>query len=307
MPHRIASSAARLSAFALLVLSVFSSAAPAQTNSGADSNQAAPFEVMTFNIRYLNNNDGQDVWANRSDTVISTISKADVVGLQEVVKDQLDAVKAGTEGFQWYGLGRDDGKTGGESAPIGFRRDRFKAIDQGTLWLSETPDVAGSKGWDAALPRTVTWMLLEDRANANRWYILNTHFDHRGSQARENSGKGIASLVDKKSGDVPVVVMGDFNATDDSQPLKNLRSGTVAPLRSARTQTITPASGPTGTWNGFKAIQDGRRIDHVLVTDQVQVLSHTTLDPKTPEGRFASDHLPIVVEVTLNAAAKPAK
>ncbi|MGB7326307.1 MAG: endonuclease/exonuclease/phosphatase family protein [Rubripirellula sp.] len=299
MLYRLALTVVRVSTVALLCLCVVASTAWGQpTAEPADSEQGG-FKVMTYNVRYLNKGDGLDVWGNRSETVIATITKADIVGLQESVLKQLNEVKAGTPEFHWFGVGRDDGKEGGEFAAVGFRRDRFKAVDQGTLWLSETPEIVGSKGWDAALPRTLTWVLLEDVSNSKQWYILNTHFDHRGSLARENSAKGIAQLVDRKAGKIPVVVMGDLNANVDSVPLKNLCSGSVVPLRDARDQSSAPATGPTGTFNGFKAIEDGRRIDHILVSDKVNVHSHQTLNPLTSQGRFASDHLPVMVEVSL--------
>ncbi|WP_246151299.1 endonuclease/exonuclease/phosphatase family protein [Rubripirellula reticaptiva] len=294
-------------AVVLLCLCVVAPTAWGQPGVELAKNEQSGIKVMTYNVRYLNKSDGPDVWANRRETVIATITEADIVGLQEPVLKQLDDIKAGAPELQWFGVGRDDGKDGGEFAAIGFRRDRFKAIDQGTLWLSETPEIVGSKGWDAALPRTLTWMLLEDLSNSKQWYILNTHFDHRGSLARENSGKGIAQLVDRKAGKIPVIVMGDLNASVDSVPLKNLRSGSVVPLRDARDQSSLPATGPTGTFNRFEAIEDGRRIDHIMVTDQVNVHSHQTLNPLTPAGRFASDHLPVMIEVSLATEADNAE
>ena len=254
--------------------------------------------VMTYNIRYLNDRDGEDVWANRHDVVIETIASADVVGLQEVVLDQLQAVEAGTPGWTWYGVGRDDGKVKGEFAPIGFRNARFKAIDQGTLWLSETPEVPGSRGWDAALPRTLTWVLLQAKSDQKRLLVINTHFDHRGEVAREQAGKLIAERVDSMAAQTPVIVMGDFNALPESKPLVAALSGSTVALDDSRVTSVTTAKGPAGTWNGFKEIDQSRRIDHVLVSDRVAVASYEVLDPKTASGRFASDHLPILVKIT---------
>ncbi len=258
-----------------------------------------PIHAMTYNIRYLNKSDGDDVWSNRRDAVIATIQKADLAGLQEVVLAQFEAIQAGTPEWDWYGVGRDDGKVGGEMAPIGFRKDRFSAIERGTFWLSESPETVGKPGWDAALPRTVTWMLLESKADSKRFYVFNTHFDHRGSIAREQSGKLLASRVDAMVGELPVIAMGDFNANQGSQPMLNAMSGSVVSLQDSRELSSEPAKGPTGTWNGFKEIVTGTRIDHILCNDRVRILSHEVLDPRTESGRFASDHLPVVVNLSV--------
>ena len=257
------------------------------------------FTAMTYNVRYLNTHDRQDLWSMRRSKVIETIASADVAGLQEVTVQQLHDIQEGTPEWTWYGVGRDDGKEGGEFAPIGYRHDRFEAMDHGTLWLSDTPTVVGSKGWDAALPRTMTWMVLRRKLDRAEFLIINSHFDHRGQNAREQSGRLVAAEVDQRATELPVIVMGDFNAMPDSAPLKALQSGEKVTLLDARDAVDGKPTGPTGTWNGFKAIQPDRRIDHVLVNDRVAVQEYRTLDPRTEAGRYASDHLPIAIRVDL--------
>ncbi|MCC9643899.1 endonuclease/exonuclease/phosphatase family protein [Rhodopirellula sp. JC740] len=255
------------------------------------------FIAMTYNVRYLNTHDREDLWSMRRAKVAETIEIADVVGLQEVTAEQLRDVQAATPDWSWYGLGRDDGKEGGEFAPVGYRHALFEAMDHGTLWLSDTPTEAGSKGWDAALPRTMTWMVLRRKVDRKEFLVINSHFDHRGSKAREESGRLIAKEVDQRAQGRPTIVMGDFNANPDSAPLRALQSGSEVALSDAREVSVTDPEGPTGTWNGFKAIQSDRRIDHMLVSDQVVVQRYRVLDPKTEAGRFASDHLPVAIHV----------
>nr|WP_199169771.1 endonuclease/exonuclease/phosphatase family protein [Rhodopirellula bahusiensis] len=260
---------------------------------------AESFAAMTYNVRYLNAHDREDLWSMRRSKVVETIASADVVGLQEVTVQQLHDIQEGTSDWTWYGVGRDDGKEGGEFAPIGYRHGRFEAMDHGTLWLSDTPTVAGSKGWDAALPRTMTWMVLRRKSDRAEFLVINSHFDHRGQRAREESGALVAAEVDQRAKNLPVIVMGDFNATTESAPLKAMRSGKSVSLLDARDTVEGKPTGPTGTWNGFKSIQPDRRIDHVLVDDRVIVQKYETLDPRTEAGRFASDHLPIAIQVDL--------
>ena len=100
--------------------------------------------VMSFNIRYDNPADGPDAWPLRKDWVAEIVREhADVAGLQEVRKGQLDDLKERLPGFEFYGVGRDDGKEAGEFVPVGWRKDRFTATDKGVFWLSETPDEVG--------------------------------------------------------------------------------------------------------------------------------------------------------------------
>ncbi len=274
--------------------------------SAADQN---PLRILSYNIRYQNKNDGQDIWANRQRTVAETLQQADVVGLQEVLGSQLSDLKSELKEFEFYGVGRDDGRDAGEMVPIGIRSQRYETIDKGTFWLSETPDKPGVKGWDAALPRIASWMKIADRQSKQHWLIVNTHFDHQGPKAREQSGKLLRQWIADHAGQTPVVLLGDFNARQTDAPLLALTKGdgvlTAPPLRIARDEAAQADKGPNSTWNGFKAIQDGQRIDHVLLFGAIRVESFATLDPRTPTGRFASDHLPIQATLT-TATADPA-
>lgn len=249
--------------------------------------------VATYNIRYANPNDGKDVWEHRKATVAKYLAGKDIVGLQEVTESQYDDLKAGLPQFATYGIGRDDGKSDGEHAPIFYRKDRFEAIDQGTFWLSETPQKAGTKGWDAALPRICTWMILRDRRNQKEFCVANTHFDHQGKIARTESAKLLADRVDELPEELPIVLMGDFNCLPDSEPYQSL----VGALADVRTKSASPPQGPNSTWNGFDAIIAQRIIDHVFVRN-FAVIAVQVDDPKTETKRFGSDHLP--VRVTLD-------
>ncbi|RMF42979.1 MAG: endonuclease/exonuclease/phosphatase family protein [Planctomycetota bacterium] len=262
---------------------------------------------MSYNIRYLNSQDGQDVWANRRETVVATIQQADLVGLQEVVAQQLQDIESGTQGagFDWYGVGREDGATAGEMTAVGWRSDRVRVLERGTFWLSPTPDVPGSRGWDAALPRIASWIRAQPIDGGPEFYFVNTHFDHRGSAARENSARLLRRWVTERAGRAPVIVTGDFNATEHDAPIRTLL-GDGSPLRDARKLSPLPDPGPNSTWNGFRQIVDGRRIDFIFVTDRVTVLEFRTLDPRTPDGRFGSDHLPVWARVRLlDSPAEP--
>lgn len=277
--------AARLSPAALLLVFACSAAAGAEDHA---------LRLMTYNIRYANAADGPDAWPHRRDVVAQTMLSADVVGLQEVTAEQLQDVKQRTAGFTWYGVGRDDGRSGGEHSPVGFRSERFELLESGTFWLSATPAQAGSRGWDAALPRIASWVRLRDRLGEAGLLVVNTHFDHRGAQARVQSARLIQDQVQSLAKTDRVVVMGDLNAGPDSEPLQALLTAEAeVVLQDSRELSASPPAGPSGTWNGFRAIDENVRIDFILLGGSWEVLSHSTLNPQTADGRFASDHLPV--------------
>ncbi|HEX6985041.1 MAG TPA: endonuclease/exonuclease/phosphatase family protein, partial [Planctomycetaceae bacterium] len=161
--------------------------------------------------------------------------------------------------------------------------------------LSETPE-APSKGWDADLPRVTTWARLKDAETGKTFLAVNTHFDHRGEQARRESGTLLRTWIEKNAQGDPVILTGDFNTLPDSVPYRNLTAGEEgAALRDARLAVERP-DGPESTWNGFKEIVPCRRIDFIFTRGPVEVTGFRTLD-ESREGRFPSDHLPIAATV----------
>jgi endonuclease/exonuclease/phosphatase family metal-dependent hydrolase len=264
--------------------------------------------VVTYNIRYANPNDGADVWENRREAMVAYLraTGADLIGLQEVEPQQRSYLAGHLTDYAWYGVGRNAEHDQGEGTPIFYRRDRFDAIDRGTFWLSTTPEVPSSVGWDAALPRVVSWMKLRDRRSGRELVAVNTHFDHRGAEAGVQSAQLLTRTVDKlrrSNGTVlPAVITGDFNVRADSETYRALTAPEDAALAFVDAQHVsrTPHAGGDSTSNGFKAINPGAKIDYVFVRDLI-VERHVIEDPRV-DGRFVSDHLPVVVQVRFAAA-----
>ena len=287
--------------FLLLMLSAPAATALAQTSEP----EATPVRVLSFNIRYNNPGDSIHAWPNRKDYVANLIRfhDADLVGVQEALKEQVDTLAARLPGYGWFGVGRDDGREAGEFSAIFYRESRFEVLEEGTFWLSETPDSAGSTGWDAALPRVVTWGRLQDRTSGETFFFFNTHFDHRGQEARLESARLIRNRLGEMAGDLPFVLTGDFNTTEDALPYAALTDDEdeTAALFDAYYATQSPPYGPEATFHGFVVTETpGARIDYIFVSEDVRVLRYGALSDQWL-GRYPSDHLPVLADVVIGA------
>jgi hypothetical protein len=94
-------------------------------------------------------------WERRCPVVcdIIRVESFDIFGSQEVLHGQLEDMLKALPQYAYVGAGRNDGKTKGEYAPIFYRTDRIKCLSDGMFWLSQTPEVVGSLGWDAKYTR----------------------------------------------------------------------------------------------------------------------------------------------------------
>jgi endonuclease/exonuclease/phosphatase family metal-dependent hydrolase len=252
--------------------------------------------VMTFNIRLNLASDGANAWPHRKDAVADLVraQSADLLGLQEALPEQLADLDARLPRLARFGDGRSADRLG-EFTAIYYRKDRFDLLGYGTFWLSETPEVAGSKGWDAAYERIVTWGKLTDRQSGATFFYFNTHFDHVGKTARRESARLLMSRIAQIAGSAPVIVTGDFNDLPQSEAYATITAGG---LTDAMLSTRSPHQGPSSTWNAFKAIEPGRRIDFIF-TRGFDVLSHAILPDRIEGDRFPSDHLPVIAEVRI--------
>lgn len=263
--------------------------------------------IMSFNIRYRNEwDDERNSWDNRMQKVTDMIRfhHTDIAGLQEVLIDQLNDIEKQLPCYQWVGVGRDDGAEEGEFAPIFFRRDIFSLLDNGFFWLSETPDIPGSIGWDAACIRITTWVKLLDRRTNTEFFVFNAHFDHVGKIAMEKSAYLLLDRIDKIAKKSPVIVTGDFNNTEDSEVYRILTAIGDARLVDSKYVSLYPHHGPNFTFHEFKALdilksenEDLKQtIDFIFIKNNIKVLQHGTLSD-TWDGIFPSDHMPVLADI----------
>lgn len=252
--------------------------------------------VMSFNIRYGTAADGADAWDKRREFLIEVIRefRPDLLGTQEVLAEQADYLREKLTDYTLVGVGRDDGQRKGEFSAALYRQDRFEPVASGTFWLSETPNVPGSKSWDSSLPRVATWVKLRDReAGGREIMFLNTHWDHRGRQARVEAGKIIRRWLDEHARGCEAVVTGDLNVTEHHEGVRAMLADSATPrLFDAYRQKHPTAGADEGTFHGFRGGAKGRRIDFVLGTAELPVREADILRASRA-GRYPSDHYPV--------------
>lgn len=268
----------------------------------------AMLRVMSYNIRYDNPRDGENGWNYRKAMVASMVRfhHAGLVGLQEVMKNQLDDLAGMLPEFAYIGVGRNDGKDAGEFTAIFYLRDRFTVRKSGHFWLSATPDQPGVKGWDAACIRMVTWAEFTDQVTGAQFYHFNTHFDHIGMMAQRQSAYLLLNQIEKIARKTAVLVTGDFNCTVASpayriltgkEKEKNNFNGHY--LADAEAISIYKHHGPSFSLiKNFNPDFAEEKIDYILIKNKVRVIQHGILADHF-DRKYSSDHLPVVADLEI--------
>ena len=258
--------------------------------------------VISYNIRYDNPADGRNGWPQRKQPVVDLLHRyqPDLLGLQEVTHGQLTDLAAALPDYGWIGVGRDDGATAGEYVPIFYRHARLSLQTSGHFWLSATPAVAGSFGWDADCVRVTTWAIFTDQRSGTSLLHLNTHFDHRGMTAQLESARLLHEFLAQQASTIPALITGDFNCTPNSATYQALTASAL--LADTMFTSLHPHEGPTATFTTDFAEPLQEKIDYIFLytpaaTPAFTVQRHAILADQQ-DGHYPSDHLPVLVEVT---------
>jgi endonuclease/exonuclease/phosphatase family metal-dependent hydrolase len=256
-------------------------------------------KVMTYNIRFNNPDDGPNAWVHRKQAVINLIitHNPDLLGVQEALMDQINDIGSELANYKWFGAGRDDGREKGEFSAIFYRNDKFELLDGATFWLSATPDIPGSMGWDAACTRIVTWIKLRENSSGLVLFHFNTHFDHMGDTARLESARLLMERIRKIAGDAPVIVTGDFNLKESEEPYQLLTNSSAGyNLLDARHQA-RESKGPDYTYIGFDFVgEPGEIIDYIFYHN-LKETSSLQIITENKNGIYPSDHLPVEARI----------
>jgi endonuclease/exonuclease/phosphatase family metal-dependent hydrolase len=279
---------------------------------GAAGNEA-DLNVMSFNIRYsygkpqeeASENDWRDARHPRRERVVRVIREnpPDILGVQEARHLQIEDLRAALPDFDFYGIGRDDGKTEGEYSGIFYLRDRFKQLEARSFWLSATPEKPGTTFYTArdAVPRIASWVRLADNQSGREIFVLNMHWDHISVPAREQSGRLVRTRLTELAEGLPAIVMGDLNAPEDSKAVTELVGTKGAAGRRlldsfrAMHPKRTPEESTFSAWNGRT---EGSRIDFILHTDELRPTA-ASIVRTSYDGFWPSDHYPVTATLRL--------
>jgi endonuclease/exonuclease/phosphatase family metal-dependent hydrolase len=286
-------------------------AAAQQPKKAETEPRGVDLRVMSFNIRYGTAPDGDNQWKNRKGLVYDLLKESgcEVIGLQEALRGQVDEILGELPAYRDFGVGRDDGKHAGERSSILYNA-QVLALDaddtsRGTFWLSDTPEVVASRSWGNSIPRVVTFAKFVHTGSGETFWVYNTHFDHASAQSRAKSAAALLNHIGLHAGDSPVIVMGDFNAGEKSEPMRVLLShgdpAEVGVTWSGLTDTfraLHPDTEDVGTFNGFGGSMSGEKIDAVLITRHFEPLE-AAIDRRMPGGKYPSDHWPVTASVRL--------
>ena len=267
--------------------------------------------VGTYNIRYNNPNDEKEgnAWTQRCSYLCDFINfeQPEIFGTQEVLVDQLHDLIKGLDGYDYIGVGRDDGKEKGEYAAIFYKKEQLRLLESGNFWLSTTPEKA-SLGWDAACIRICTWGKFQDISTGMQFLFFNTHMDHVGVIARRESAQLILKQIKQLAKGLPTILTGDFNVDETDEVYQIFSNSGV--LRDCYTNALQRMA-PTGTWNDF--MQDSRskaRIDYIFVTSDFNIPHYAIFTNSYWIGksrRNISDHYPVMVKLTYSQAKTKTK
>lgn len=257
----------------------------------------AQIQLMSYNVKYANENDGENSWPLRKDYITNQIQfyEPGIFGVQEAVLEQMEYFRNNLEGYNYVGVGRDDGKTKGEFSAIFYDTISFQILRENTFWLSETPQKV-SVGWDAAMERVCTFALFEEKSSGKKFWVFNTHFDHIGEKARKESADLILDkIAEVNSEKFPVILMGDFNLEPQAAGILK-----ISEVMNDSKSISKHQFGPEGTFNGFKFMEPvTRRIDYIFTSKgNIEVLKYAVLTD-SKDQKYPSDHFPVFVELQL--------
>jgi len=271
---------------------------------------------MSFNIRYGNARDGRNSWKYRNSQVLSVLREqnADIIGLQEALRFQLNEISSAMDDYAEIGSGRDDGDTLGEYSPILYKKERFTAIKSGTFWFSDTPLVPGSKHWGNKYPRIFTFVKLTDKITGKKILVYNVHLDHANSYSRWRSISLLHTHIgENKCAKTSIVILGDFNSGENSAIIKYM-TGRVNFLNSKDSANKNPLPlkdsfrsvhprGFDGTFHMFWGKNFGPRLDYIFVSNDAQI-KEASIIRSNVKGRYPSDHFPITAVIVFSPDSK---
>ena len=247
-------------------------------------------KVMSYNIRFDSDADGENIWDNRKPATIAMLEdvRPDVFGVQEALAHQIEYIAQNAPLYDNVGVGREDGESSGEHMSIFWNKETIEMLEWGTYWLSETPEVP-SFGWDAACKRTATWALMKDKKTGKKFYFVNTHLDHKGREAQKN---GLKLIIDRIASinpqGYPMILTGDFNVKPNDSVLTDLDKIMQC------TRKVALVTDNHNTFNGWGKAKSDSVIDYIYFSGFSRCVEYQTVTKEYGGRKFISDHFPII-------------
>ena len=255
--------------------------------------------VMTFNIRSDSLLDVRNRWESRKEIVREVINKykCDIIGFQEVKNKMLEDIKQYLNNYNFVGEGRTK-RLFRESNNI-FVTKKCELMEEDTFWLSNNSNKVGSSIWYSLFPRICTTVAIRTE-DGKCIRIYNTHLDCLFPMAREYGIKKITEYMEEqyKKDNLPVVLMGDFNATPDSKVIRSFRGGEYTSQKFIAVQEINKEIYKESTMNWFKGKETGMHIDYVFVSEGFKIKSAEIIKYNRG-GKYPSDHYPIMADIEI--------
>lgn len=225
---------------------------------------AQDLKVISYNIRNSQEKDGTNSWVYRYAASAEMIQdqKADVIGLQEALSDQVRFFEQNFKDYKWAG----------ESATI--------------LWNRKTVSLQKSGSFDVA-----TWALFKDKETGRKFYVVNVDLDKTPAEERKAA---VAQVIERTEAlnkeTLPVVITGGFFMKPGDAALADLDSKMTNARKSAE------KTDNTGTYNNWGKTSEIR--DHIYYAGFTACPEYQTITKKYTDRKFISDHFPLMVQLT---------
>lgn len=248
--------------------------------------------IITFNIRRDSPNDGENNWEYRKDAIVNMIldKKPSIICMQECMPHMWKYLYYTLINYyREYSVDCYNKKSLldsklfiSEGIGILFDATKYRVFDQGYIKLHK------GFGFDTKYFRICQYIGLYDLNTDEKFYVFNTHLDHKTKPDKYNSCVLIHNKIQEICKDYPVYICGDFNAeiswTDCLDVLKDNYKCSLDKCTNKSVGTVCGFGKPTKI-NIDLCFYKNTEIDY----------SHIITD--SYNSKYLSDHYPVIINI----------
>ncbi|MBN2166646.1 MAG: hypothetical protein JW717_10245 [Marinilabiliaceae bacterium] len=262
--------------------------------------------VMSFYIKKRDNLEGINSWENRK-PILNTLlkqKKPDIIGFQDIDKNQLVALSYDLHDYKYIGDANNSDFNPTIFNPVFFVKEKFDLISWSQFWLSENPDILGSKGWGSDISSAVTWVQLKNKETGHIFYVFNTLFSSDAQKARNESAKLLVKKINTIVGEAPVIITCSLSDTPESKPYRIITSGykNYVSLWDSEKIAIIKNERMIVTYNGYND-ETNLVEDYIFVNGYLNVEKYNNYKIKRKDI-FISNHYPVMAYLTFNTSIR---